>query len=870
MTIWDKDLKLRMASEQSVQRYGLSNADEFITRFNELSPEYQPCGILSSKKAIDYVIKTLKEGTCTFEWMHQTLSGEPLPTEVTLVRFAQKGKPYVAGFAKDKRPEIQARERELENAVNRRLQSMIEAIPLGCCIADESLNVLDCNNATVELFGLKDKQEYIDRFHDLFPEYQPCGELSKAKFEKLVDKTFTEGPINFEWMHQTLDGEPIPTEVHLVHSIVDGKPVKIGYLRDLRDFKKYQEAEREANDRMNLMINTIPLVVTYWGADHSLKGCNQFALDFYGKKTLEEDYEQVYSEVLKDTIWFDKLDEIFETGSASFIFEDGKHNFWEMEGVRTTYNGEDVVVNYGKNITRLQELQAEQRRREVAEESNRAKTMFIANMSHEIRTPINSILGYSELALGTASITSTHEYLERIVSNSKWLIDIVNDVLDISKIESGLLELEEIPFSIHNLAERCQSLILPSAREKDVNLNFNVESSNLNGKQLLGDPTKICQVCTNILSNAIKFTNNGGAVVANFAISELDNGMYSLKFESRDTGIGMTQDQTSRIFDPFMQADSSTTRKYGGSGLGLAIVKRLVEAMGGELQVQSTPGLGSKFSFTINVTAKVIEKSTFDSPSGKTEILTMPVFEKNEVLVVDDNDMNLGVASEHLRRVGLIPTVATNGKMAIEKVKQRIDTGEAPFALILMDIHMPAMDGKEAASVITGFNIGTPIVAMTAETSILTEDALYANYGMDGYLSKPFTSQEIWHCLLKYLKPIVTADNNNQSNPKLDNMVDEELLKEMKTLFAQGSQNTVVNISKAIAIGDIKEAHRLAHTLKSSAMLIGKARLSKLAKDAESLLKSGAELPPELFSELELEHERVLDELRFDATDKDD
>ena len=765
---------------------------------------------------------------------------------------------------------VRTKEREKEfRAINEafapliiRLQTMIEAVPLGCCITDENLNVLDCNNAAVALFGLKDKQEYISRFNELSPEYQPCGERTDVMFSRIVAKTREEGSAKFEWMHCTLDGKPLPVEVNLVYTAIDGQNLIIGYLRDLRDFYAFQKAEREASDRISLMINTIPLIVTFWGQDHSLVTCNQYALDFYGKKedsdkSISERYPPVRENVLVGTDWFERLDEVFETGAASFIFEDGVSNVWEMEGVRTTYNGDNVVVMYGKNITQLRELEAEQKRREIAEESNRAKTMFIANMSHEIRTPMNSILGYSELALESTQERVTSEYLNKIATNSKWLLDIINDVLDISKIESGLVEFEEIPFSIRSLAERCQSLIMPGATDKNIKLSFNVDSSELKGKRLIGDPTKLGQICTNILSNAIKFTDDGGTVNVTIVAKKLSDDRFVFSFESIDTGIGMTKEQVSRIFEPFTQADSSTTRKYGGTGLGLAIAKRLVEAMDGEIHVESFPGAGSKFSFIISLPAIDVEKTIEGGKNKSGEILSRPTFENREILVVDDNEMNLGVACEHLRRVGLTPVVATNGREAISKVQQKIDAGDAPYALILMDIHMAVMDGKEAASIIAGLNIGTPIVAMTAETIVPVEDAPYADYGMTGYLSKPFTSQQIWRCLLKYLQP-VQDDMNSASN---DIVADDELLKELKFLFVKNNLDIIADITRNIDEENLREALRLVHTLKSSSLLIGKARLSNIAKEAESLLSAKAKPPEELLKELADELYQVLEDL---------
>ena len=750
-------------------------------------------------------------------------------------------------------------------------ETFLKHVPLAVSVWTEDREIIVTSEHMAEMFGLDSTDEYVARFYELSPERQPCGMLSTEKCVQVITQAFSEGKCMFKWMHQTLSGEPLPMDVILVRFTQNGRPLVAGFGKDLRPEIEARERdiERAASQRLRTMLNTIPLIITYWGQDYSLLAWNQYALDFYGldfygldtdAEALDQAvYKKVRETVLDETDWFEKLDEIFEKGSASYIYEDKLSNVWEMEGVRTTFNGEKVVVTYAKNVTQLRELEAEQKRRAVAEESNRAKTMFIANMSHEIRTPMNSILGYSELALENSQEKGTREYLSKITTNSKWLLDIISDVLDISKIESGLVELEAIPFSVRSLAERCQSLIMPSATEKSIRLNFNIDDLALDGKRLIGDPTKISQVCTNILSNAVKFTDRGGAVVVNFSVKKQGD-RYVFSFESQDIGIGMTQDQMSRIFEPFMQADSSTTRKYGGTGLGLAIAKRLVTAMDGELTVESAPGVGSRFIFTISLPAVEAEKTGGNGKHKSDEIILRPTFENNEVLVVDDNDMNLGVACEHLRRVGLTPIVAANGKEAISKVKQKIYDADTPFALILMDIHMAVMDGKEAASIIAGLNVGTPIVAMTADTMLPLEEAPYKDYGMQGYLSKPFTSQQLWRCLLKYLQPINTHSPGANSGMGID----EELSAKLNALFVKNNRDVVAGITRSIQAGNRKEAHRLAHTLKSSSMLIGQHRLSGVAREAEGLLNAGAELPGELLKELENEMAQALDHLQAD------
>ena len=735
---------------------------------------------------------------------------------------------------------------------------------------DQNANVLAVNEQVLEMFGLDNKEQYINLlFTKLSPEFQPCGTPSSEKAKKYIDQAFSEGRVNFEWSHKTLSGEPLPVECTLVRVNRKVNPIVIGFAIDLRpiveahneELEKLTKTEREATEHYDLMINTIPLLVNYWGQDHSLKGNNKASTEYYrqyieGASSPDEAYRIVHDKALVGTAWFDMLDEIFELGAASFEFEDMTSNIWEVEGVRTIYNGEPVAVTYGKNITKLKELETEQRRREIAEESNIAKTMFIANISHEIRTPMNSILGYSELALEDDLPSKTREYLNMIVTSSKLLLSIVNDVLDISEIEADMLMFDVIPFTAEDIIAQCKDLLQQKASEKGLILNGHVIRRSLltshKSQWFLGDSIKIIQICINLLSNAIKFTKSGGVITMSIEIRETDNDNCNLSFECGDTGIGMTEEQMLRIFEPFMQADSSTKREYGGTGLGLTIAKRLIEAMGSELKVHSAIGIGSKFSFELNL--PLIDVSSTCQYGESAVAIKKPNFQCGTVLVVDDNEINLGVACEHLKRVGLTPATARDGKEAVEKVKNRIKLGMPPYDLILMDLHMPEMDGKEASILISEFKTGTPIIAMTAETITLSDDILYENFKMRGYLSKPFTSQKIWQCLLTHLKPA------NIATSEADVYVDDKaLLDELKVLFVESNKDTVKNLALYLEQGDIKKAHMLVHSLKSAAKVVGKSLLSDIAQEAELQLKSG--LPnPALVKQLTTELKQVLNE----------
>ncbi|MCL2663847.1 MAG: ATP-binding protein [Oscillospiraceae bacterium] len=481
-----------------------------------------------------------------------------------------------------------------------------------------------------------------------------------------------------------------------------------------------------------------------------------------------------------------------------------------------------------------------------------AKSEFLANMSHEIRTPMNSIIGFTELALDKTISGEIKDYLTKIMSSAKWLLVIINDILDISKIESRKLELESITFDIGEIFTDCRSLIIPGANEKGLTLYFYAEPSV--DYMLIGDPARLRQVLINLLSNAVKFTNKGMIKVL-ADIKAKTNDSLTMYFEVKDSGIGMTPEQIRRVFDPFTQAESGTTRKYGGTGLGLSITKKLIELMGGKLLVESTPGVGSRFSFYLTFKTTAPDSKAV-SPAAAFSVSEKPVFE-GEILLCEDNVLNQQVISEHLARVGLKTVIAANGQIGIDMVKRRIKSGAKQFDLIFMDMHMPVMDGLEASEIINELNVGIPIVAVTANV-MAGDREVYRQYGLHECVSKPFLTQDLWNCLMKYLSPVRMQPIDELMQGRSDEALQNSLIRD----FYRQNKNKTEELNNAIKTGNIKLAHRLAHTLKSSAGQINKTLLQEAARDVENALKNGSNrVASQQMEKLEMELDAVLLEL---------
>ncbi len=366
--------------------------------------------------------------------------------------------------------------------------------------------------------------------------------------------------------------------------------------------------------------------------------------------------------------------------------------------------------------------------KEKAEESTKLKEAFLANMSHEIRTPMNAIIGFSDILSKGNLEEKEMEYVRTIKTAGENLLTIINDILDISKIEAGMMTFEEHTFSVKDIFKSLSVMLMGKAKEKDLELEF--VCGPYVPESLLGDPTRLTQIIINLAGNAIKFTQKGKILVTARVNQDVHDSVM-LEFSVKDTGIGISTDKLEHIFERFRQAESHITRKYGGTGLGLSIAKQLVELQGGKLSVESVFKEGSVFSFSIPYKKSVEVVHTAEAVGEK---FNMEALTNLKILLVEDNQLNVKLILSLFSEYKLNLQVAENGSVGIEKLK------EHDFDIILMDMEMPVMNGYEAATIIRNdLKYKIPIIAMTAH-AMAGEKERCLSLGMNDYISKPINA----------------------------------------------------------------------------------------------------------------------------------
>lgn len=591
-------------------------------------------------------------------------------------------------------------------------------------------------------------------------------ELSPPQFQQdwqeVLTSALTGTCATFSIPLYTKNRKLLPVSSKMFFLNTKGKPVICQISKDLTDKQKSEVqalASKAQESEMLLSLATTSAQIGLWEwhiesgetvfseqwaniVGYTLEELSPVSIETWVQLTHPEDFEKS-AELLEKC--FNGETEYYEcearmkhkNGEWVWVLDRGKIIEWDERNKPLRMAGTHIDITKQK-LVESQLCKA----KEAAEAASIMKSQFLANMSHEIRTPMNGILGFLDLLTRSPLSIEQTEYVKSAKSASEILLYLLNDILDFSKIEAGKLVMESITFSLHDVIRDAVNLLIPKALEKRLTLQINIHPDV--PSQVVGDPSRIKQVLQNLVSNAIKFTASGEISVSVYVLTQSVQ-TVCLKFEIRDTGIGISEKDMENLFKPFIQTDASTTRNYGGTGLGLAISKELVKKMGGEIGVSSVLHKGSLFYFTLELNLSDTKINTSNALHG----CTVPLVRTNDndpqedstvsILLVEDNEMNQKIATMMLKYHNLSCDIAENGLEAVEAVKKK------PYQLILMDCQMPIMDGYESTAKIRqleGSTRHTPIVAMTANAMEGDrEKCLQA--GMDDYLSKPVKFEDL-------------------------------------------------------------------------------------------------------------------------------
>jgi len=639
-----------------------------------------------------------------------------------------------------------------------RFRTYVEAAPEGIFVADAGGRYLDVNPAACELVGYSREELLGMSIRDLAPLDQV--QEHEGKFDEFRAAHMFDAELRL----LRKDGRMIDTVLRTI-TLDDGRVM--GFCSDVTERRQSQLALAESENRFRrISALTSDLIYSCVRGDDGI-----FRVEWLGGQA-EHVFGYTRDEVLQRGCWrpfvlpedlplFAAAITALQPGQSSDTVMRIAHRDGSIRYVQSVARVEEgsgahhrlygalreitELVSYRQHLEKLVAERTEQlsQAKEAAESANVAKSAFLANMSHEIRTPLNAITGMTHLLRRSGMSATQTARLEKIEQAGGHLLEIINAVLDLSKIEAGKFVLEETDVHLGALLGNVASMLHERAEAKHLRILLEVESPSC---RLKGDATRLQQALLNYATNAVKFTDAGHVTLRTRIASESESHAL-LRFEVEDTGIGISPDVVSRLFSAFEQADNSTTRQYGGTGLGLAITRKLAELMGGEAGVESQPGMGSNFWFTARLKkAGGLEDTTERLAEDSAEAMLKERCAGRRILLVDDEIINREVVLELLAEIGLEIRVAENGEEAVAEARS------AAFDLILMDMQMPRMDGLEATRQIRQLPFGAtvPIIAMTANA--FADDRMRCfEAGMNDFIAKPMKPDDLFAIILKHL-----------------------------------------------------------------------------------------------------------------------
>ncbi len=707
------------------------------------------------KKALDFVLAQLKEPETFLTKVQELYSeGEAQSDDVIEFKdgrvFERHSEPQVVkgesmGRVWGFRDVTQRRRAETELQESEEyLKAILGSIPTGILVINaETHEIVDINPFALQMFG-SPRERVVGHLCQGFVCPAELGKCPITDLHQTVDHS--------ERILLTATGKQVPILKSVRPLTRKGHTYLIEALVDITDHKQAEAALARERNLLRTLIDYLPDFIYVKDTERRFLIANKSLAGFLGVSSPEELLGKTVFDLYPEEIAraCDESDQaVLRTGHPLMNFEDTVYDptgrtKWVLTTLVPLRDGQgnvEAFVGIDRNITDRKRVEEElERAKATAEAASRAKSEFLANMSHEIRTPMNGIMGMVELALDTELTAEQSEYLRMVKTSADALLTVINEVLDFSRIEAGKLDMDPIPFQLRDSLVQTLKQFAVQAHQKGLELTCDVRPDV--PEEIVADPTRFRQIIVNLVGNAIKFTEQGEIGLEVEVESKAGN-QVQLHFVVRDTGIGIAPDKQSIIFEAFSQADGSTVRKYGGSGLGLTISSRLVEMMHGRIWVESQPGQGSCFHFTVQV------------GRGETLVLTEPV-ERGQlvgvpVLVVDDNATNRRIMGEMLERWQIKPVLAASGSEAL-KLLQEATQSATSFALLLTDAHMPGMDGwtlVERVRQIADLT-GTTIMMLTSAGE-RGDAARCRQLGIAAYLIKPIGQSQLLDAILNVL-----------------------------------------------------------------------------------------------------------------------